>query len=121
MSVKPLSSDELRRVVVDMNERIRRRRAAAPQGREVPIQGPRWADKILDAGGEILAIHADTAEPYPLDVHRDLSVEEHAVVVVRRVLYAGGSRAECERLLDAFGLPENARARLRRFVREVAS
>jgi hypothetical protein len=118
--VKPLSADEFRRNVIDMNARIAARRTAAPNGRPVPISGPRWAERVVDIGDEILAIHRTAAEPYPLDVHADLSIEDHCIVVLRRILAAGGHRDELERVVEAFGLPGYARARLRRYIREVS-
>ncbi len=99
-----------------MNERIAARRAAAPKGRPVPISPPRWAERVVDTGIEILAIHKDTAEPYPLEA-ADLSPEEHAIVVVRRVLTAGGQLPEVERLIRALVLPPFVRDRLLRQLR----
>jgi hypothetical protein len=101
-----------------MNERIARRREQAPEGNPLPITSPPWASVVVDLGEEVVAIHSDTGMPYPLDVHADLSVEDHAVVVARRILIAGGSRAEVQRLLWAFGLDPTARSRLLRRLRE---
>jgi hypothetical protein len=118
MSSEPVGSIEWAREVRAMNERTARRREQAPEGSPVPIAPPTWAVAVVDTGEEIVAIHSDTHEPYPLDVHADLSVEDHAVVVARRVLSAGGSRPEIQRLLWAFGLDQTARARLLRRLRE---
>jgi hypothetical protein len=106
---------EFARQVRAMNERIAARRAAAPQGREVPISAPRWAERVVDTGAEVLAVHADTAEPYPLE-YDDLSPEDHAVIVIRRMLAAGGTVAEVERLIRALVLPVWARDRLLRYL-----
>jgi hypothetical protein len=95
-----------------MNERIFARRAAAPSGRRVDIYGPNWAEKILDTSSEIVAIHKDTGEPYPLDVHADLSVEDHCIVVINRLIRGGASVSELTRLIEAFGLPRYAQRRL---------
>lgn len=100
-----------------MNERIAARREAAPYGRAVPIFPSRWAERVVDTGNEILAIHADTAEPYPLEL-ADLSPEDHASIVVRRVFAAGGQLPELERLVRALVLPPPARDRLLRQLRE---
>ncbi len=101
-----------------MNERIAQRREQAVAGRFVPIQGPRWASEVVDTGDEILAIHKDTGEPYPLDPHADLSIEEHAVVVLQRMILAGAGTEELERVVRAFGLPSGPRARLLWHLRE---
>jgi hypothetical protein len=112
VSPEPIGSIEWAREVRAMNKRIDLRRDRAPMGKPLPITPPSWADAVVDTGDEVLAIHADTAEPYPLSVHADLTVSEHAVVVVRRVLAAGGSQGEVERLVNAFGLDPVDRRRL---------
>jgi hypothetical protein len=104
----------------DMNERIRLRREEVAAGDDflaVPVRGPSWCEKVFDTGRELLAIHRDTAEPYPIDLRRDLSSEDAAVVLIRRIFHAGGSRAEAERFIDAFGLDAHV---VRRLVRELA-
>jgi hypothetical protein len=114
----PLNPLEFGRQVRDMNARIARRRDQAPQGKPLPIASPPWADAVVDTGDEVIAIHTNTAEPYPLDVHADLTIYEHAVVVVRRVLAAGGTQQEVERLVMAFGLDSGERRRLLLRIRE---
>jgi hypothetical protein len=101
-----------------MNLRIARRKEQAPQGRTVPIYAPKWADRVIDTGDELLAIHKDTGEPYPLDVHADLTIEEHCVVVLRRLFLAGAIEPEAERVIRAFGLEPYEVARLVRGIRE---
>jgi hypothetical protein len=108
---------EFARQVRAMNARIAERRRAAPQGRDVPIPAPRWAERVVDTGNEIVAIHADTTEPYPLEM-ADLSPEDHATIVVRRVFAAGGKLPELERLIRAFVLPVASRDRLLRQMRQ---
>jgi hypothetical protein len=94
-----------------MNQRIDRRREEAPLGRFVPIDGPRWAEKVVDTGRELLAIHRDTAEPYPLG-YEDLTQEDHAVVVLQRLILAGASQVELERVVRALVLPNGVVTRL---------
>jgi hypothetical protein len=113
-----LSRPGLAREIRDMNLRVARRRELAPEGRDVPIDGPSWAGKVVDIGDELLAIHKDTAEPYPVDPHDDLTSEEHAVVVIQRLLLAGMSEHYCEAVIRAFGLPRYAVTRLVRQLRE---
>jgi hypothetical protein len=104
-----------------MNERIAARRAAAPSGSVISVYGPRWAEKVIDNGSEVIAIHKDTAEPYPLDVHADLSLEDHCALVIRRVIAAGGGAEELGRLVRAFGLDPTAQHKLAREIREAES
>jgi hypothetical protein len=101
-----------------MNERIVARRAAVPSGSVVDVYGPKWAEKVIDTGSEVVAIHKDTAEPYPLDVQADLSLADHCALVIRRVIAAGGSQDELGRLVGAFGLDPTAQHRLAREIRE---
>jgi hypothetical protein len=101
-----------------MNDRIAKRLEQAPKGRTVAIDGPRWAGKIVDTGDELLAIHKDTAFPYPLDLHEDLSLEDHCIVVVQRLFLAGATDPEVERVVRAFGLEGYEVARLVRNIRE---
>jgi hypothetical protein len=115
---EPLTPLEFGRLVRDMNERIRQRRDALQDGVPVPIYPPKWADSVWDTGREVIAIHADTYEPHPLDVHEDLTPEDHAVVVIRRVALAGGTREEIERLITAFGLDATTARRLVRQLKD---
>jgi hypothetical protein len=101
----------LARELHQMNQRIDRRREEAALGRFVPIDGPRWADKVVDTGRELLAIHKNTAEPYPLE-YEDLTPEDHAVVVLQRLIVAGTSQVELERVLRSLVLPHGVVARL---------
>jgi hypothetical protein len=110
-SVTPL---DLAREIRAMNERIAKRRADAPRGKAISIFGPRWADRIVDTG-ELLAIHRDTAEPYPLR-YEDLSPIDHAAVVITRVLRTGGTTQEVERLVRCLVLEPYERDRLLRQV-----
>lgn len=100
-----------------MNDRIAKRLEQAPKGRTVAIDAPRWAGKVVDTGDELLAIHRDTAFPYPLDVHSDLSIEDHCIVVVQRLFLAGATDQEVERVVRAFGLEGYEVARLVRNIR----
>jgi hypothetical protein len=103
----------------EMNERIALRREevdARDDFLAVPVRGPSWSEKVLDTGTELLAIHRDTAKPYPIDLRKDLSPEDAAVVIVRRIFFAGGTRVEAERFLRAFGLDRGA---LRRLLHEI--
>jgi hypothetical protein len=86
----------------------------------VPVKGPSWSTKIVDTGVELLAIHRDTAEPYPIDLRKDLSPEDAAVVILRRIFRHGGSVAEAERFLDSFDLDPNVVRRLHRELVEAA-
>jgi hypothetical protein len=70
-------------------------------------------------GDELVARHADTAEPYPLNVQADLRLEDHCRVVIRRVIALGGTGDELVRLIRAFGLDATARERLLRTIRGV--
>jgi hypothetical protein len=106
------------REIEAMNDRIAGRLEQAPKGRTVAIDGPRWARKIVDTGDELLAIHQDTAFPYPLDVHADLSIEDHCVVVLQRLFLAGATEPEAERVVRAFGLEGYEVGRLLRKIRE---
>jgi hypothetical protein len=104
-----------------MNARIATPWRKANAYETIPVQGPPWSAAVLDADGELVAIHRETAAPYPLDVHRDLQPEDRAVVVARRILAAGGTAEEVVRFLDAFELPQYARDRLVRQLREATS
>ena len=85
--------------ISEMNRRIAARTRAAATLPTVPIHGPRWAGRVLDDERELVAIHGVTAATFPLDLLRDLESEEVVIVLVRRVLAAGGSRVEAERLI----------------------
>ena len=101
-----------------MNDRIAaRRNASAQAGNPLPIASPKWADAVFDLGDELAARHAETAEPYPLDVQADLRLEDHCTVVIRRVISIGGTGDEIVRLIRAFGLDATARERLLRTIR----
>lgn len=107
-----------------MNARIALRREEVDAHDDflaVPVLGPSWSDKVLDIGSEIVAIHRLTGEPYPLDLRRDLSPEDAAIVVSRRILRSGGTRPEVERFLEAFDLEPSIVNRLRRALAEVSS
>lgn len=107
-----------------MNARIALRREevdARDDFLAVPIRAPSWSNKVLDTGVELLAIHAQTGEPFPIDLRRDLSPEDAAVVIMRRVFLKGGSRSEVERFLDSFDLDPNVLRRLLRELEEVAT
>lgn len=99
--------------ITQMNERIAERLRAAEGFVGVPVRGPSWAGRVVDTGDELIAVHNVTASSFPLDLFKDLEPEEVAVVLVRRVLAAGGTRAEAERLIDALALPGYAQHRLR--------
>lgn len=99
-----------------MTKRISARRGEVAEAQVVPVRGPAWSERVVDTGSELLAIHGITAEPYPLDLRKDLDPEDAAVVIVRRILRAGGSPAEAERFLGAFCLDPNT---VRRMVREL--
>jgi hypothetical protein len=101
-----------------MNLRIAQRAEQAPGGRTVSIWAPSWASRVVDTGDELLAIHKDTAFPYPLDVHDDLSIEDHCIVVLQRLFLAGATEPEVERVVRAFGLEEYEVLRLLRGIRE---
>ena len=108
----------------EMNARIALRRDEVDAHDDflaVPVRGPAFAVKVLDTGVELLAIHRLTGEPYPMDLRRDLSPEDAAIVVSRRILRAGGTRAEVERFLEAFDLAQHVVNRLRRALEEVSS
>ena len=96
-----------------MNARIAERWASVNDYPEIPgVQLPRWAARIVDADQEILGVHKDTGAPFPLSLHDDLDPGDRAVVVVRRILKAGGTPAECQRFLRAFSLPDHVLGRL---------
>jgi hypothetical protein len=107
--------------ITAMNERIADRWVKANAYPVVPVRPPSWAGKVVDAGDELVAVHRETAAPYPLDLHADLSPEDRAIVVGRRILDAGGTSDEVVRFLDAFELPQYAHDRLVRQVREATS
>lgn len=107
--------------LVSMNARIADRWVKANAYPVVPARPPSWAAKVVDAGDELIAVHRETAAPYPLDLHSDLSPEDRAIVVARRILAAGGTVAEITRFLDAFDLPQYARDRLVRQMREATT
>ena len=107
--------------VVSMNDRVADRWLKANAYPVVPVRPPSWAAKVVDAGDELIAVHRVTAAPYPLDLHADLSPEDRAVVVARRIFVAGGTIDEITRFLDAFDLPQYARDRLVRQMREATS
>ena len=108
------------REVGEMNRRIADRWQRANMYPTVPVRPPSWAASVVDADGELIAIHHETAAPFPLDLHKDLDPEDRAVVIGRRILAAGGTAAEVARFLDAFELPMHARDRLKRAVHEAA-
>ena len=107
--------------IVSMNARITDRWVKANSYPVVPVRPPSWAAKVVDAGDELIAVHRVTAAPYPISIHSDLSPEDRAIVVGRRILDAGGTSDEVVRFLDAFELPQYARDRLARQVREATS
>jgi hypothetical protein len=100
-----------------MNERIALRREAVADAPDLPIPAPRWADRVLDVRGELVAIHRDTGEPYPLRL-MELDPTSAAVVIVRRLLSAGTSLAECRRFLSVFELEPHERRWLLRDLEE---
>ena len=103
-----------------MSERIGRRREwAAEAGPVLPITPPRWADYVIDVNGELIAIHKKTGEPYPIDWRLDLSAEDAAILLARRILAVSRSRAEAERFVDIFGLDPTTRWRLIGKIRKV--
>jgi hypothetical protein len=108
-----VNADEIRA----MNARIALRREeidADDDLLEVPVRGPSWSSRVVDTGAELLAIHRETGEPYPIDLRRDLSAEDSAVVIVRRIFRHGGTIAEAERVLDSLDLDANVVRRLHR-------
>jgi hypothetical protein len=107
--------------VHSMNRRIADRWRKANEYEVIPIRPPSWAAEIVDADGELLAVHAVTAAPYPISLHSDLLPKDRAVVVGRRILAAGGTVDEIIRFFDSFELPQYARDRLVRQVREATS
>jgi hypothetical protein len=98
--------------VEEMNRRIHEREQAAAIEPALPIRGPSWAGRMIDRGTELVAIHRVTASPYPIAL-LELEPEEVAVVLVRRILRAGGSAPEADRLIDALGLPSYVARRLK--------
>lgn len=102
-----------------MNERIAERWRIANRYPAVPVMPPPWAAKVVDAGDELIAVHADTGAPYTLNMHADLTPEDRAVVVGRRLLAAGASAVEVIRFFEAFELPPYVRERLVRDIRAV--
>lgn len=107
--------------VHSMNRRIADRWRKANEYEVIPVRPPSWAAEVVDAGDELVAVHATTAAPYPLDLHSDLTPEDRAIVVGRRIIAAGGTVDEVVRFLNAFELPQYARDRLARQVREATS
>jgi hypothetical protein len=101
-----------------MNARIAARWTKANAYDTVPVRPPTWAASVVDADGELIAVHRVTAAPYPLDLHTDLSPEDRAIVIGRRLLAAGGTANEVIRFLDAFELPQYVHDRQVRLVRE---
>jgi hypothetical protein len=100
-----------------MNARIALRREEVDAHDDflaVPVRRPSWSEKVLDIGSELLAIHRDTAEPFPIDLRKDLSPEDAAVVITRRIFFAGGTPVEAERFLRSFELEHGALVRLLR-------
>jgi hypothetical protein len=104
-----------------MNERIAERWQAANAYPTVPVSPPKWAAKVIDTGDELVAIHKETAAPFAINLHHDLDPEDRAIVIGRRILRAGGSGEEIIRFILAFELPQYARDRLVRQVREATS
>jgi hypothetical protein len=105
-----------------MNARIADRWRIANQYPTVPgVRPPSWAATVVDANGELIAVHERTGAPYPLDLHKDLEPEDRAIVVGRRILAAGGTADEVVRFFDALELPMYARDRLVRDLREAIS
>ena len=95
--------------IEQMNARIAARWRDANKYETVPVRPPSWAAAVVDADGELLAIHRRTAAPYPLSIHSsDLYPEDRAVVVIRRILSAG---ATFEALLAQLYEKENATAK----------
>lgn len=101
----PLDGDALAREVAAANARRARREALAPSVAELPIAGPRWAERVLDLGDELVALHAETLAAYPIDPFRDLDAEELAAVVARRLLGRGFDRGRIGLVLEALGVP----------------
>jgi hypothetical protein len=108
-----LSSSQLADEIDAMNKRIELRRARVADAPTIPISGPRWSDRVLDTGGELVAIHKDTAQPYPIRL-MELDPGAAALVIVRRILDTGGSTTEARRFLGAFELDEHDCRRLSR-------
>jgi hypothetical protein len=107
--------------ITAMNARISDRWRRANAYPTVPVRPPAWAATVVDAGQELIAIHAVSAAPYPISLHSDLSPEDRAIVVGRRILDAGGTASEVIRFFDSFELPQYARDRLARQVREATT
>jgi hypothetical protein len=103
--------------ITQMNARIADRWAQANAYPTIPVRPPSWAATVIDANGELIAVHAQTGATYPVDLHADLDPADRAIVVGRRILSAGGTPEEVIRFLDAFELPHD-RDRLVRWVRE---
>jgi hypothetical protein len=67
---------------------------------------------VLNLGAELVAIHAESGAPYPVELFVDVDGEAWAAVVARRILALGGTPAEVRRLLQALGLGDHQRAKL---------
>lgn len=111
-AAEPVAGDELTREVAAMRVRIARRRALAPEAAEVPVEGPRWASAVLDVGGEVLAVHRDTAAPYPVRLFLDLDAEASAAVVAGRLARRGFDPAAIAAVLEALEVPPHSRRRV---------
>jgi hypothetical protein len=111
-AAEPVAGDELAREVAAMNARIARRRALAPEAAEVPVEGPRWSSAVLDVGDEVLAVHRDTAAPYPVALFVDLDAEASAAVVAGRLARRGFDPAAIAAVLEALEVAPHSRRRV---------
>jgi hypothetical protein len=111
-AAEPVAGDELAREVAAMRVRIARRRALAPEAAEVPVEGPRWSSAVLDVGDEVLAVHRDTAAPYPVALFVDLDAEASAAVVAGRLARRGFDPAAIAAVLEALEVAPHSRRRV---------
>ncbi len=104
----------------EMNARIAERWKIADTLPTVPVKPPNWADRVVDSGAELIAVHVETGAPYPLSLHDDLSPEDRAVVIARRLMLAGAGYDETARFIRSFGLTAYAERRLVAQLQEVS-
>lgn len=109
---RPLPEDDLAREVLAAAARRARRRALVPRAAAVPVEGPRWAEAILDAGDEVLGVHRETGAVYPIELWRVLDDEASGAIVAARLAGRGFTREQVAEVLHALEVPAPARRRI---------
>ena len=111
-AAEPMGAGGLAHERLAASARTARRRALVPSSVEVPVVGPRWASRVLDAGTETLGVHVDTGAVYPLALWHDLDPEASAAIVAGRLARRGFDAEAIRVVLEAAEVPAYARRRV---------